>query len=57
LKLSFLGSGSFLTAELVKRLPERVVWNHQYTGKEIKLLRRSADPNALSAKQSLDGMF
>lgn len=57
LKLSFLDNGKFLTAELVKRLPERVVWSHQYTEKEIKLLRRVADPNALSAKQSLQGMF
>jgi hypothetical protein len=57
LKLSFLENGPFLTAELVKRLPERVVWNHQYTDKEIKLLRRVTDPNALSAKQSLQGMF
>lgn len=57
LKLSFLDNGPFLTAELVKRLPARVVWNHQYTDKEIKLLRRVADPNAISAKQSLQGMF
>jgi hypothetical protein len=57
LKLSFLDNGPFLTAELVKRLPERVVCSHQYTEKEIKLLRRVADPNALSAKQSLQGMF
>ena len=57
LKLSFLDNGPFLTAELVKRLPERVVWNHQYTDKEIKFLRRVADPNALSAKQNLQGMF
>jgi len=57
LKLSFLDEGPFLTAELVKRLPERVVWNHQYTDKEIKLLRRVTGPNALSAKQSLQGMF
>ena len=57
LKLSFLDNGPFLTDELVKRLPERVVWNHQYTDKEIKFLRRVADPNALSAKQNLKGMF
>ena len=57
LKLSFLDEGPFLTAELVKRFPERVVWNHQYTDKEIKLLRRAVGPNAVSAKQSLQGMF
>ena len=57
LKLSFLDNGTFLTEELVKRLPERVAWSHQYTEKEIKLLRRVADPNALSAKKSLEGMF
>ncbi|MCX6894900.1 MAG: hypothetical protein NTZ16_05240 [Verrucomicrobia bacterium] len=57
LKLSFLDNGPFLTAELVKRLPERVKWNHQYTQQEIKLLRRIADPNSLSAKQSLQGLF
>ena len=57
LKLSFLDEGPFLTKELVNRLPNRVVWNHQYTDKEIRFLRRAADPNALSAKHSLEGMF
>ncbi len=57
LKLSFLDEGPFLTQELVKRLSNRVVWNHQYTEDEIRILRRVADPNALSAKQSLKGLF
>jgi hypothetical protein len=57
LKLSFLDEGPFLTQELVKRLSNRVVWNHQYTEEEIRLLRRVADPNALSTKQSLKGLF
>lgn len=57
LKLSFLDEGPFLTAELVKRLAGRVVWNHEYTNDEIQFLRRVADPNALSSKPSLEGMF
>ena len=57
LKLSFLAEGPFLTAELVKRLSNRAVWNHKFTKEEISFLRRAADPNAISSKRIEQGMF
>ena len=38
LKLSFLDNGQVLTAELVKSLPEHVVWNYQYAEKDPRFL-------------------
>jgi hypothetical protein len=56
LKLSCLDNGPILTNELVNRLADRVVRNHPFTDKEIRFLR-PVDPNALTGKKSLQGLF